>query len=347
MQKMPISQPGFFDLRERYDQLNKSGDPLVKLNEIIPWEDFRASLNKALRKIRKSKAGRPPYDYVLMFKVLVLQSLYNVSDAQIEFQIKDRLSFMRFLGISLEDNIPDEKTVWLFKEHLINAKAIDKLFIKFNRYLEERGYKAECGSMVDASIIEVPKQRNNREDNKKIKSGEIPESWDGHTNKLRQKDVDARWTKKNNKNYYGYKNHINADTKYKLVRKYKVTPSSTHDGKCLKDLLDKKNTGNRLWADSAYRGDANERLLKEKGFLDRMQYKPKQGGWISNDRKRINHRRSVIRVRVEHIFGFIENSMNRKFIRSIGLKRAKWKIGMMNLVYNMCRYEQLLRLGTA
>jgi len=197
-----MSQPGFFDLAERYEELSAAGDPLVKLDEIIPWDKFRSTLNRAFKKARKSNAGRPPYDYVLMFKMLVLQSLYNISDHQVEFQVRDRLSFMRFLGLSLEANVPDEKTVWAFREQLVKSKAIDKLFAKFDRYLNEIGYKAECGSIVDASIVEVPRQRNSRDSNKKIKEGETPEHWKDNPHKLRQKDVEARWTRKGDKTYY-------------------------------------------------------------------------------------------------------------------------------------------------
>lgn len=344
-----MTQPGFFDLAERYEELSAAGDPLVKLDEIIPWNKFKSTLNRAFKKARRSNAGRPPYDYVLMFKMLVLQSLYNISDHQVEFQVRDRLSFMRFLGLSLEDNVPDEKTVWAFREQLVKSKAIDKLFAKFDRYLNALGYKAECGSIVDASIVEAPRQRNSRDSNKKIKAGETPEHWKKNPHKLRQKDIDARWTKKRGETYYGYKNHINVDAKHKLVRKFGVTGASTCDPNCLDELLDKKNADKKIWADSIYRTPNTEDLLSKKRFIDRMHYRVKlgDGGWISEQAKRENRRRSKIRKRVEHVFGFIENSLNGKLIRTIGLKRARWKIGMMNLVYNMCRVEQLARLGVA
>ena len=102
-----MSQPGFFDLDNRYESISKLGDPLEVLDQAIPWETFRPVLSKALRKFKKSNAGRKPYDSVFMFKILVLQSLYNLSDDQTEFQIRDRLSFMRFLGLDFEGKVPD------------------------------------------------------------------------------------------------------------------------------------------------------------------------------------------------------------------------------------------------
>lgn len=345
-----MTQPGFFDLSERYEELSAAGDPLERLNAIIPWSKFRSTLNRALWKTRKSNAGRPPYDYVLMFKMLVLQSLYNISDAKVEFMVKDRLSFMRFLKLGLEDAVPDEKTLWSFRERLVQAKAINKLFAKFDKYLDDLGYTAECGSIIDASIVEAPRQRNSREDNKKIKAGEVPDNWKDSPNMLCQKDVDARWTKKRGETYYGYKDHIGIDAKYKLVRSFEVTDASLHDSHIFEVLLSGRNAGKadkHVWADSAYRTSKNVKFLESNGYLSRISKKASKGKWLPDDWERINRRFSKIRKRVEHVFGFIENSLNGKFIRTIGIKRARWKIGMMNLVYNMCRVEQLARLGVA
>ena len=160
-----MSQPGFFDLDNRYESLSHLGDPLEVLGRAIPWETFRPVLNKALRKFKKSNAGRKPYNPVLMFKILVLQSLYNLSDDQTEFQIKDRLSFMRFLAMDFEDTVPDAKTLWLFRDTLANKGAIDKLFRKFNRYLDHEGLIARQGQLIDASIVPRPRatQHSRRE----------------------------------------------------------------------------------------------------------------------------------------------------------------------------------------
>lgn len=336
-----MNQPGFFDLDERYAQLSKQGDPLVKLNDIIPWNSFRPLLKRALSKTRKSAAGRKPFDCILMFKILILQTLYNLSDAQTEYQIRDRLSFLRFLGLELEDVVPDEKTVWLFRERLIQAKALDKLFLRFERHLDKQGFSAQVGSIVDASLVEVPRQRNSREENKMIKEDKVPEEWQANPHQLRQKDVDARWTKKMNQTHYGYKNHINVDVKYKLIRKFVVTPASQGDMTCLKPLLDDRNPAKKLWGDSAYRSAETEHYLTEEGYQSYIHQRPRKGGWISEKDKARNRKLSMVRVRVEHVFGFIKNSLKGNYIRTIGRVRAHFKIGMQNLVYNVCRYKQL------
>ena len=201
------------------------------------------------------------------------------------------------------------------------------------------------GSIIDASIVEVPKQRNSRDTNKKIKEGEIPESLMRNKNVMHQKDIHARWTMKNNKTYYGYKDHIMVDTKHKLIRKYEVTSASTPDIKCFKQLLDKKNDFNRVWADSAYYSDKVEKMLLNNGFVSRLIKRHQSHYPVGSDRDRENKRRAKVRKRVEHVFGFMENSMNRMFIRTIGITRAKAKICLMNLTYNLCRFEQLNRLG--
>ena len=118
-------QAGLFDWQTRFEQLDNSGDPLVKLNQIVNWEQFRQTLETVRDKERKSNAGRKPFDVRLMFKIMILDSLYNLSDDQLEFQIKDRISFMRFLGLSLDDTVPDAKTIWLFRQQLTEAGLIE------------------------------------------------------------------------------------------------------------------------------------------------------------------------------------------------------------------------------
>ena len=196
----------------RLERLTELGDPLVKLKEVIDFEAFRPTLEKALITEAKGPGGRPPFDKVMMFKVSILQQWNKLSNESMEYQINDRLSFQRFLGLTLDDKVSDENTIRDFKEGLKRTGFADVLFEEFLLMLERENLIGREGSIVDASFIEVPKQRNNRDENKKIKNGETPDEWlkddKKAKNKLAQKDVDARWTKKNNVSYYGYKNHI-------------------------------------------------------------------------------------------------------------------------------------------
>jgi IS5 family transposase len=333
-----MGQGSFFDVENRLQSVSKMGDPLEHLASAIPWESFRTDLQRVHEKERKSNAGRKPLDVVLMFKVLILQSLYNLSDEQVEYQVRDRLSFARFLGLGIEDEVPDESSVWRFRERLKALGLIDVLFNRFGDYLAAEGYQAKQGQIVDASIVPVPIQRNSREENRRIKAGEVPEDWSEA--KRKQKDVEARWTRKNGKSAFGYKNHIDVDAEHKLIRTYEVTPANVHDSQVLDELVDPDNEDPRLWADSAYRSEETESVLGEAGYHSHICEKGQSGQPLSEEQQATNRRRSKVRSRVEHIFGFQQNSMGGKFIRTIGIARAVVKIGLMNLTYNLMRYLQ-------
>ena len=343
-----MPQMGFFDLSDRYVSLDAKKDPLVEINAVVPWEEFRPFLERVWRKPegdRKSRAGRKPIDAVLMFKTLVLSALYNLSDDQIEYQVRDRLSFMRFLGLGLGDRVPDAKTVWLYREALAQAGKVEAVFALFDGHLARQGYIARGGQILDASIVAVPRNHNTRKENEAIKAGEVPEGWENKPAKRSQKDVDARWTKKHGKSHYGYKNHVNVDRMHKLVRRYHVTDAAVHDSQAVDALLTRGNTGSGVWADAAYRSAEIETTLKARGLSSHIHRKGKRGKPLSEQAQKSNRTKSSVRVRVEHIFGAQANDMGGTIVRTIGLARAKAKIGMKNLAYNMRRLGQLQRLN--
>ncbi len=339
-----MSQAGFFDFEQRLDQLNAHGNPLATLTEAIEFEAFRPTLEQVRDKPRKSHAGRKSYDVVLMFKMLVLQSLYSLADGQLEYQVRDRISFMAFLGLGPGDDVPDEKTVWLFREQLTQLDLIDLLFEQFEADLSSSGFAARKGSIVDASIVEAPRQRNSRADNAQIKEGERPASFDENPSKGRQKDTDARWVTKNKVRHYGYKNHINVDVKHKLIRKYKVTGAATHDSQVIDDLLDENNTNKDVFADSAYRSAAISERLKSQGYRDRIHRKGYRNHPLDERGKAANTKKSKVRARVEHVFGRQAQfacHLGTTLLRCIGITRAQASIGLRNLVYNFDRYTYL------
>src|ERR1700730_2062127 len=180
-----MGQLGFFDLNRRYESLTEKNDPLVAIAAMVPFESFRPKLHTALIKgelrrseaERRNSAGRKPWDEVVIFKALVLQALYNLSDDQAEYQLRDRFSFMRFLGLELEDAVPDAKTLWLYREALAKAGAAEEMVGLFDGFLKNKGYLAMGGQIIDATIVSAPKQHNSREDNETIKEGETPEDW--------------------------------------------------------------------------------------------------------------------------------------------------------------------------
>jgi transposase, IS5 family len=306
-----MGQKGFFDVERRLEAISAKGDPLKTIKKIVPWEDFRAGIEAVTEtkpEQRKSNTGRKPYDTILKLKIVVLQFLHNLSDERTEYLIRDRISFMRFLDLKLEEPVPDATTIWLFREALAQAGLIDRLFERFGQQLEAEGYIARGGQIIDATIVSVPKQRNTKEGNEAIKAGKSPEGGEQQPAKNAQKDKDARWTKKNDAGFYGYKSHLGVDKAHKLIRKWDATDAAVHDSQKLDDVLDLSNTG-------------KDRPLSER-------------------QKSANTTRSKVRARVEHVFGQQQSSMGGKIVRTIGIARARFKIGMMNLGYNIRRLGQ-------
>ena len=341
---MKTYQISFFDESKRLAALSRLGDPLEQLSKHVDFEIFRPVLTETFRKVdRKSPAGRKPLDVILMFKAMVIQRLFNLSDEQLEFQITDRSTFTRFLGLNSGETIPDYTSFWGFRESLMEKGLERKLFDQFSAKLEAEGIYAKSGSIIDATIVEVPKQRNSREENAQIKSGKIPVDWD--EDKSCHKDTDARWVKKNGVSFFGYKDHIKTDAGTSLITDYRVTPASTHDSVALKELVSEADGGKPLHADSAYTGEEIEQVLRDLNIENKACEKGRRGAPLTEAQRRHNRQKSKIRALVEHVFGFMENSMNGIFLRCIGIKRATCQIGLANLTYNICRYAQLIRLN--
>lgn len=345
-----MAQMGFFDADERLSTLSAKGDPLEAIDSVVCWEHFRADIEAVVltpAAEKKNNAGRKPIDAIVLFRMLVLQTLYNLSDEQIEYQVRDRLSFTRFLQLGFEDRIPDATTLWLFREKLATAGLVEILFASFALQLDARGFIARKGQIVDASIVPVPVQRNTREENERVKAGEMPEAWAKKPARDRQKDKDARWTKKHGKSFFGYKNHVNGDVKHKLIRRYEVTDAAVHDSQILDELLDGWNSNADFYGDSAYRSEETEEKLKARGFRSRIHRRGNRAAALSKRQKKANKKKSRVRARIEHIFGAQENAPGGRLVRTIGIARAKVKIGMQNLAYNMRRLVVLERMAGA
>jgi Transposase and inactivated derivatives len=356
-------QAGFFDVDERLKRLSDLGDQLEAFRTAVDFETFRPDLNAALSYSDGSQGGRPPFDPVMMFKVLVIQAANNLSDERAEFLINDRLSFMRFLGLSLSDRVPDARTIWLFREKLTKAGAINALFERFDATLKASGYIAMSGQIVDASLIAAPRQRNTQEEKQAIKEGRIPEEWKKKPAKLRHKDRDARWTVKFTKAkpredgsmpsvdlaipVFGYQNHVSIDRGFGFIRKWSATDAAAYEGARLREgLLDKSNTAAGVWADTAYRSAANEAFMEKNGFASHVHRKKPKGRPMPETVRRANGAKSKIRSRIEHVFAEQKDRM-ALFVRTIGIARARVKLGMANLVYNFKRLLFLRRTAVA
>jgi transposase, IS5 family len=333
---------GLFDEQFRLDKISSQSDPLVRLRDHIDFEIFRKPLENYFSKGKDAgKGGRPAFDYVLMFKILVLQRYYNLSDDSTEYAILDRLSFMRFLGITISDRVPDAKTIWNFKNELAKSRVVEKLFGVLDKSLTEKKVILKKGKMIDASIVEAPTPHNTKQENEQLKEGVIPKSWERNPHKLNQKDTDGKWVTQYGKSYYGYKNHIKADQHSKIITDYKVTSANVHDSEVIRELVTHKDRGQKVYADGAYRSAAIEQDLAKKGVKSMIHQKGYRHKLLTQKERKRNKSKSRIRARIEHIFGFMENSMKGMFIRCRNLVRAQAAIGLMNLTYNLFRVTQL------
>ena len=335
-----MGQVGFWDDQQRVAKLQEKKPVLKRLSDSIPWESFRPLLDKGYAQERKSNAGRKRIDPLILFKMLVLQQLFNLSDQELEFQVNDRRTFEHFVGSGVMSSIPDATTVAFFRDRLLKAGVIEELFEMFESYLRSQGLQARGGQIIDATLIPVPKQRNTREENEEIKAGRLPEGWDKNPDRLRQKDLDARWFKKNDINYYGYKNSICIDVDHGFIRRYAVTPANIHDSQMLPRLLDPENEHDFVWADSAYSGECFADLLSLGGFESLIHEKGARNHPLSDEAKKMNRVKSAIRACVEHVFGCMTMSMGGKLTRKIGLKRTEVWWGLKNLTFNFLRYLQ-------
>lgn len=291
-----------------------------------------------------------------MLKVLILQAMHALSDERTEVLTKDRLSFMRFLGLGWADSVPDANTIWAFREALKKAGAVDALFRRFDEVLRSEGFLAMSGQIVDATIVAAPKQRNKIEEKKAIREGRFPNDWKDKPAKLAQKDRDARWTVKYTRAKpredgsipsidlaipaFGYKNHVSIDRGFGLIRKWTTTHAAAHDGARLEEVLDRTNTASDVWADTAYRSAKNEAMLARRGFVSRIHRKKPPGRPMPERMRIANAQKSKVRSAVEHVFAHQKGPMGL-IVRTIGIARAKLKIGMVNLAYNIRRFVWL------
>jgi IS5 family transposase len=270
-----------------------------------------------------------------------------------EFLIRDRLSWLRFLGFELGQPTPDENTIRSFRERLTRANAIRPLFELFDQQLRAKGYLAMGKQIVDASLISAPRQRNTRAEKEAIKAGKTSHQiWPEHPHKGAQKDTDARWTVKITKPkdqsatrsacqlavpVFGYKSHVAIDWRFGFIRSFRITDAARHEGRLLRDLVNTNNTASDVWADTAYRSKANEAWLAGKGRRSQIHHKKPRGRPMPRPMARAHARKSVVRARVEHVFAHQKDRMGL-FIRTIGQVRAEAKIGLANLASNLQRF---------
>lgn len=342
---MSTNQYTFFGDHLALELLKQRGDRLVALDEKIDWKPLVEAADK-IWKAARTKPGRgnaaKPWPSYIMLKAILLGRMYNLGDDDLEYQIRDRLSFMRFVGLGLGEDVPDARTIWVYRDKLGEA-GVRALFDGFVASLKAKGYILHEGKVLDATIVETPRQRNSREDNEIVKSGQVPPEWKKNPDKLIHKDCDARWTKKGDEQFYGYKNHVKIGESSKLICDYRATPANVADVTMAHELVGPADAGKIVWADAGYAGAPFANRLAELGIEGRVHEKGQAGAPLNDKQKANNREKSVHRARVEHPFAFMEMSLGGIYQRCIGLTRNARDIGLTNLIYNIFRLEQLSR----
>jgi transposase, IS5 family len=284
---------------------------LEEIKSYIDFEIFRKSLEMTFE---KNNYGPSRYDVVLMFKILIIQQWYELSDPEVEEQISDRISFRKFLGLSLIDKIPDETTICLFRNHIINTSIYEWLFETLNDELDKRHVMVKKGAIIDATFIEAPKGK--RSNGKKT-------------------DPDAKFGKKG----HGYSLHVNMDIESKLIREVDCTDASVHDSQPDMLIGDEK----AVFEDKAYFNDEKKKEMRENGTYCGTLDKAKRNHPLSNSQKKRNCQKSKVRSAVEHSFAQIKYNENFERTPYIGLEKTRAKCFLKVTAYNLRRGLYLLK----
>ena len=333
-----------FAQEHRQKKLDDYTKVLKRLDQLVDWNELAQEINaKTHREGARPQGGRPPYATKVMIKILVLQQLYgNLSDEETEYSLLDRRSWQQFIELTQVRDLPDARTIWHFKNQLAQSGGSEQIFATVQKQLARSGYKAQGGQMIDATLVPSPIMHFDKEEKEKINVGKQPEQWS--TKQAAHKDTDAHWTAKHGKVYHGYKAHVNADQKHKLIRVLKVTSANKSDVTHLEPVLDqtegRTQVGKTVFADRGYDSKNNRAILKANGLRDGIMRKDDRQRYDQSKIKKRNQLLSKVRSRVEHIFGSWEKVIGKK-VRCIGLIRANSHIIMQAVVYNLRRWVSL------
>ena len=310
-------QLGFMDLALS----RRGGVPaLERVAALVDWSGFEG----ALAGLREEGPGRPGYRPLVLFKALLLQAWYGLSDAELEFRLGDSLAFGRFAGLSLEDEVPDHTTLCRFRNRLVAARRLEKLFDELARQLEAAGVVLRQGTMLDATLIET-------------QAAAAPPK--GELSKV---DPDARLTARKGKpgTTFGYKAHVGVDQGSGLIRAVITTPANVNDTVPADELI--RGDEKAVWADSAYHTHKRQAELKARGIKPRLARRPnKYHPELPPRLKRYNNLIARRRAAVETTFATWKRRMGLTAIRYVGLVKAAAQVRLVAMAFNLRRWAAL------
>ena len=319
-----------------------------QINSIIDWEKIDKLIKRHYNK-GVSAVGRPSYSGLLLFKITLLQTWYNLSDYEVEDQVNDRISFSKFLGLSLDDNCPDHSVISRFRTEMTKRKVYDKLLKEINKQLVIHGILVKQGILLDASVVDTlrkPKGKTEYEvviDREEDSQEEQSEQEQENRSKLVKKeksgvDKEARWVKKRGRLHYGYKQHT-ATNEEGLVLAVITTAANESDTKHVEDVLDKIDTENykSIKADKGYKSENNDKVVKEKKLKNHILHKAKKNKKLTQREIEFNKLISKTRYKVERTFGTIKKQFGGAIARYIGLDKMHTQHMMQAIAYNLYR----------
>ena len=325
-----MKQLSFSDLELRINRSKKTRSELQldKINQVVDWRKVEELLSVTDK--TGKQGGRKPIPVLIKAKMLFVQYLYNLSDPELEDQLYDRLSFQRFVGLDFSQQIPDFTTLWRFKERLVELKLMDSLFDLILNSLEEKGLLVKKGTAVDATLIESTNRPLSKEKRATLEKTPSP-----------QIDTDADSTVKRGKKYFGYKGHIGQDVGSGLIRKRGFTSARPHDSQQKEALW--SGDEQAVFGDSAYGNQSEKRAARQVGVYYGILDKGTRKRKLSNTQKKANKKKSSIRCKVEHPFGYMKEKLNYQMAGAKNLLRNALRFDMNCILYNIMRADVLLR----
>jgi transposase, IS5 family len=322
MQTKRDKQATFFDMA-----IQQRGAANQALEIITREVDF----SEAERQVEStySSIGRPAHRVGVLLRVMILQHLYNLSDPAAEEQIKDRLSFQKFIQLDSQDSVPDETTICRFRNRLIECKLHEQLLEKLNKQLEERGYIVKRTTLVDATIVESSRKRPDVE---AVRDGTAP-------------DKDASYTYKANRSFYGYKAHVSCDGEHQLIRRAIISTARTQDCHVFEPVIP-EDTG-VVYADKMYDTKENQSWLKERGIRSSILKKGAHHIKLSREDHEMNHKNGQVRRNIERVFGHLKQWQGYRNVRYLGLARNQLELTLKAVAYNLKRLVKIMEVSGA
>jgi IS5 family transposase len=326
----------------------------TQINQLINWSEIEVLIKQYYNK-GFSVAGRPSYPGLLLFKMCLLQTWYGLSDYEVEDKVNDSLSFMQFVGLQLEDDVPDHSIISRFRTELTNKDAFEKIFEKINKELESKGLIVKTGAIVDASITESARKpkgnttyavADDRKEDERREEDKKAEATQRQLIKVKQPGVDteAAWLKKAGKLYYGYKKHLCTDDTEGLIRSVVTTPANESDMHHLTDVIDKARLkkGAKIKTDKGYASTTNRQALKDRGFKDHIMHKAAKNKPLTAWQIKFNQLISKTRYKIERTAGSMKRWFNAATARYIGLAKTHTQHLMEAIAYNLYRSPNIV-----